>query len=84
MLRGTQDRQEEEAWLDSNANNTRNQESVGSQVDLLIGLIMGFYGGVIVSFFLFERGLFSRRHKVGIMGGLLVNLSFGFLRWFYS
>jgi hypothetical protein len=65
----------------SNFRNGRNQMdrvmeevSEGSQADMLLGLVMGFVFGIIMLFWIWERGI-PRRQKLGILCGIACNLT---------
>ncbi|KAJ3332662.1 hypothetical protein HDU76_013476 [Blyttiomyces sp. JEL0837] len=73
-------RSAEEDWIDNRNTNTRDTAVDGTHLDMLSGLIVGFFLGVLVLFWIKEQGLFTRRQQMGIIVGLLVNLSFGVLR----
>lgn len=70
----------------SNFRNGRNQMdrvmeevSEGSQADMLLGLVMGFVFGIIMLFWIWERGI-PRRQKLGILCGIACNLTMGMIR----
>lgn len=85
-LRGTQVAVEseeanrvEEEWMENNGSGLDDGLD-GSRYDMLIGLLMGFFLGVIVFFWIRERGVFTRKRQIGALAGLFLNLSFGILR----
>lgn len=53
--------------------------SEGTQADMLLGLVMGFVFGVIMLFWIWERGI-PRRQKLGILCGIACNLTMGMVR----
>ncbi|KAI8854421.1 DUF2407 C-terminal domain-containing protein [Chytridium lagenaria] len=85
-------RNAEEEWIDNatvrdreSSNNSISfslmhvDEEEGSNMDVLIGLLAGFFMGVLVLFWIKEHSLFTRRQQMGIIAGLLLNISFGIL-----
>lgn len=68
----------EETWIESNANNVvaDNPFFGNSPGDLLKGLLIGFFFGIL-SVLLLREPVFNRRVQFGIMAGLLFNVSFG-------
>ncbi|KAL1917631.1 uncharacterized protein VTP21DRAFT_4024 [Calcarisporiella thermophila] len=72
----------EEDWIE-NAGETLPDGTVqGAYYDMVIGLLFGFFMGLIVLFW-FKEQAFSRRQQMGIVAGLLINISFGILRVYY-
>eukprot|EP00282_Hemiselmis_andersenii_P042589 CAMPEP_0172075874 /NCGR_PEP_ID=MMETSP1043-20130122/16191_1 /TAXON_ID=464988 /ORGANISM="Hemiselmis andersenii, Strain CCMP441" /LENGTH=111 /DNA_ID=CAMNT_0012736657 /DNA_START=37 /DNA_END=369 /DNA_ORIENTATION=- len=51
----------------------------GTQADLVLGVVMGFVFGVIMFFWIWDRGI-TRRQKVGILFGIGFNLMMGMMR----
>jgi hypothetical protein len=51
----------------------------GTHLDMLWGLMVGFFVGIIILFWIKEQGLFTRRQQMGIIVGMLLNISFGIL-----
>ncbi|KAJ1483611.1 DUF2407 C-terminal domain-containing protein, partial [Baffinella frigidus] len=51
----------------------------GTQADMILGLVMGFVFGVIMLFWIWERGI-PRRQKLGILCGIGANLMMGMVR----
>jgi len=47
---------------------------------MMYGLILGFLFGILMVFFL-KQNIFTSRQQTGILFGILVNFSFGLLRW---
>lgn len=97
MLRGTLGMAEldrvraEEEWMDSlagngngNAGDARVEMTESSLFkELLIGMLYGFFGGVIIIVWLFEKEVFDRKQQIAVICGLLINVSFGVLHSFY-
>ncbi|GAO47966.1 hypothetical protein G7K_2159-t1 [Saitoella complicata NRRL Y-17804] len=79
-------REMEERWMDEGANTTAGDAATataelgeGMYWDMFKGLMIGFFAGVF-AIFLLREGVFNRRTQIAIIAGLLVNVSFGFLR----
>uniref|UniRef100_A0A7S0F1F3 Ubiquitin-like domain-containing protein n=1 Tax=Hanusia phi TaxID=3032 RepID=A0A7S0F1F3_9CRYP len=51
----------------------------GTQADMMLGLVMGFIFGIIMLFWIWERGI-PRRQKLGILCGIGCNLTMGMIR----
>ena len=51
----------------------------GTHLDMIWGLMVGFFMGIIILFWIKEQGLFTRRQQMGIIVGMLLNISFGIL-----
>ncbi|CCH44246.1 putative membrane protein [Wickerhamomyces ciferrii] len=79
-------RQLEERWIDSSVNemdefNTGNAGSrLGGNEDLLIGILIGCLLGVLSLFLLKEEQLFSKRQRMAVIAGFIVNFSFALVR----
>ncbi|SCU82734.1 LADA_0C07602g1_1 [Lachancea dasiensis] len=76
-------RQLEEQWMETGANDdTAQMGMIGianykHNVDLLVGLVVGFALGVFSFLLMTQEGLFNKRQRMAIVGGLLINLCFG-------
>ncbi|CCJ30124.1 unnamed protein product [Pneumocystis jirovecii] len=70
----------EEEWINQTALENIGQEEEGAYEDIIIGASIGFLGGIIVLFFIWEPKIFSRRRQMAIIAGIMINLFFGFLR----
>ncbi|TPX35861.1 hypothetical protein SmJEL517_g01735 [Synchytrium microbalum] len=71
----------EEEWIENTAVAQRSVEAVdGSSFDMLKGLFVGFFFGVIAILYLREPNVFNPRQQIGVICGLLISMSFGFLR----
>jgi hypothetical protein len=68
----------EESWIDANQNNVVGDNPFfgNSPQDLLFGLLIGFFLGILCLLFVREP-IFNRRIQVGIVLGLIFNVSFG-------
>lgn len=80
-------RQLEERWIDSSVNEMDEFNSVnagsshlGGNEDLLIGILIGCLLGVLSLFLLKEEQLFSKRQRMAIVAGFIVNFSFALVR----
>jgi tetrahydromethanopterin S-methyltransferase subunit B len=54
----------------------------GTYKEMMWGLMLGFFLGIICLFW-FRESVFSRRHQMGIVAGILINVSFGILHVYY-
>lgn len=54
----------------------------GTYKEMMWGLIFGFFLGIICLFW-FRESVFSRRQQMGIIAGMLINISFGVLHVYY-
>ncbi|SCV05777.1 LANO_0H14950g1_1 [Lachancea nothofagi CBS 11611] len=76
-------RQLEEQWMETGANDdTTQMGAVGianykHNTDLLIGLTVGFVLGVFCFLLMAQEGLFNKRQRMAIVGGLMINVCFG-------
>lgn len=93
MPTGDELRALEDRWLDSDAGvNARTGAGDGNEEggfgaedggleDMLWGNIMGFFWPVAaVCWLMREEGVWTRRRQIAVLSGMLVNLTFGFLR----
>lgn len=81
----------EEAWLNSTSTNTASDspeaggfgsEDAGGLEDMLYGNLIGFFWPVgAMGWVMREEGVWTRRRQIAVLGGFLVNLTFGFLRY---
>lgn len=86
MPSGDELRALEDRWLDNNdagggndANGAPDAEDGGLE-DMLYGNLIGFFWPVAMMMWFREEGMWSQRRKVSVLTGMLVNLTFGFLR----
>lgn len=72
----------EERWLDGSNNpaDTPASDETGALEDILYGNLAGFFWPVGAVWLLREQGVWSKRRKIAVLTGLMVNLLFGFLR----
>ncbi|CDR38405.1 CYFA0S02e01310g1_1 [Cyberlindnera fabianii] len=81
-------RQLEERWIDSSVNNEVDEfnganagsSALGGNEDLLLGALIGCLLGVLALFLIKEEALFSRRQKMAVIAGFMVNFSFALIR----
>ncbi|KAL1305207.1 hypothetical protein AAFC00_002125 [Neodothiora populina] len=78
----------EDRWLDNNdargsgaaeGGNEANPEDGGLE-DMLWGNIIGFFWPVAMVLWFREEGMWTQRRRISVLTGMLVNLTFGFLR----
>ncbi|ORX81930.1 hypothetical protein BCR32DRAFT_267976 [Anaeromyces robustus] len=87
ILRNTYDmnteqgRQLEEEWLDSQRDDTGNNNNMVSQYDFLIGLLIGLFGGLIS--LLFVQSI-SKKKVFGLYCGALLNVIIGIEKIWFS
>ncbi|CAO3638536.1 unnamed protein product [Cunninghamella echinulata] len=77
-----QARQLEEQWMDNTGETLPDGTVQGTYNEMMWGLIFGFFLGIICLFW-FRESVFTRRHQIGIVGGILINISFGLLHVYY-
>ncbi|KAI9241782.1 MAG: DUF2407 C-terminal domain-containing protein [Podila humilis] len=75
-------RRVEEEWIDQHGAETLPDGLEGSYGEMVWGLILGFFMGLIALFW-FKEATFSRRHQMGIIAGLMINVGFGVLHLYY-
>ncbi|KAH3673638.1 hypothetical protein WICMUC_003541 [Wickerhamomyces mucosus] len=78
-------RQLEERWIDSTVNemdefSQTNLSVGGNNEDLFIGLLIGCLLGVLSLFLLKYDNLFSKRQKMAIIAGFIINFTFALVR----
>ncbi|KAI8915132.1 hypothetical protein BC831DRAFT_516837 [Entophlyctis helioformis] len=85
--RTDQARNAEEEWMDNPGNVPSTNQDDGTHLDMLVGLLVGFFMGILVLFWVKEANMYNRRaatgpvHRLlGIVTGLVINLAFGMLR----
>ncbi|CEG75889.1 hypothetical protein RMATCC62417_10864 [Rhizopus microsporus] len=71
----------EEQWMD-NTGETLPDAVQGTYKEMMWGLMFGFFLGIICLFW-FRESVFSRRQQLGIIAGMLINISFGILHVYY-
>ncbi|KAF9115296.1 hypothetical protein BGX27_008298 [Mortierella sp. AM989] len=72
----------EEEWIDQHGAETLPEGLEGSYGEMVWGLMLGFFMG-LVSLFWFKEATFSRRQQMGIIAGLMINVGFGILHLYY-
>lgn len=86
MPSGDELRTLEDRWLDNNNASTGGGADGGGEMedgsleDMLWGNIIGFFWPVAMLIWFREEGMWTRRRKISVLTGVLVNLTFGFLR----
>ncbi|KAF9940455.1 hypothetical protein BGZ67_007591 [Mortierella alpina] len=78
----TRARRIEEEWIDQHGAETLPDGLEGSYGEMVWGLMLGFFMGLIALFW-FKEATFSRRQQMGIFAGLMINLGFGVLHLYY-
>ncbi|KAI8899653.1 DUF2407 C-terminal domain-containing protein [Globomyces pollinis-pini] len=72
-------REAEEQWIDSTEPGNLDNQIEGSEFDLVTGLCIGFFLGLIVFIWIKESYLFSKKQQQGIIIGFLLNITFGII-----
>ncbi|KAF9139399.1 hypothetical protein BGX30_008003 [Mortierella sp. GBA39] len=72
----------EEEWIDQHGAETLPEGLEGSYGEMVWGLMLGFFMGLIVLFW-FKEAAFSRRQQMGIIAGMMINVGFGVLHLYY-
>ncbi|KAF9298962.1 hypothetical protein BGZ88_003040 [Linnemannia elongata] len=72
----------EEEWIDQHGAETLPEGLEGSYGEMVWGLMLGFFMGLIVLFW-FKEATFSRRQQMGIIAGMMINVGFGVLHLYY-
>ncbi|KAI9491345.1 DUF2407 C-terminal domain-containing protein [Zychaea mexicana] len=72
----------EEQWIDNTTETLADGTVQGTYKEMMWGLILGFFVGIICLFW-FRESVFTRRHQMGIVAGILINISFGVLHVYY-
>ncbi|KAG2178913.1 hypothetical protein INT43_001760 [Umbelopsis isabellina] len=68
----------EEQWMENTGETLPDGTLAGTYKEMVWGLMLGFFMGLICLFW-FRESVFTRRHQMGIIAGILINLSFGVL-----
>lgn len=55
-----------------------NLAAQGTYQEMMWGLMLGFFLGILCIFWVRES-VFTRRHQLGILGGMFLNVSFGYM-----
>ncbi|CAO3682902.1 unnamed protein product [Umbelopsis ramanniana] len=77
-----QTRNLEEQWMENTGETLPDGTLTGTYKEMVWGLMLGFFLGLICLFW-FRESVFTRRHQMGIIAGILINLSFGVLHVYY-
>ncbi|KAF9976096.1 hypothetical protein BGZ73_009133 [Actinomortierella ambigua] len=70
----------EDEWIDRHGSETLPEGLEGSYGEMVWGLILGFFMGLISLFWL-KEATFTRRQQMGVVGGMTLNVMFGLLRF---
>ncbi|KAK4513127.1 uncharacterized protein ATC70_012921 [Mucor velutinosus] len=71
-----QDLQLEEEWMEHTGRRLPEGYAQGSFKEMMCGLLLGCFLGVLCLFWVRES-VFTRRHQMGILAGMLINVSCG-------
>ncbi|RUS21609.1 DUF2407 C-terminal domain-containing protein [Endogone sp. FLAS-F59071] len=72
----------EEQWMENAGETLPDGTLQGTYKEMVWGLMLGFFLGLITLFW-FRESVFTRRHQMGIIAGILINISFGILHVYY-
>ncbi|KAL1929191.1 hypothetical protein VTP01DRAFT_2250 [Rhizomucor pusillus] len=65
----------EEQWMESSGDMLPEGVIQGTYQEMVCGLLLGFFLGILCIFW-FRESVFTRRHQMGIVAGVLINISF--------
>ncbi|KAI8062901.1 DUF2407 C-terminal domain-containing protein [Gongronella butleri] len=71
----------EEQWMDQTGESVPQGTIQGAYKEMMCGLMLGLFLGVLCLFWVRES-VFTRRHQLGIIAGMFLNISFGYSRVF--
>ncbi|KAI8144605.1 DUF2407 C-terminal domain-containing protein, partial [Fennellomyces sp. T-0311] len=72
----------EEQWMESTGEILPDGLMQGTYKEMMWGLLLGFFLGILCVFW-FRESVFTRRHQMGIVAGMLINISFGVLHVYH-
>ncbi|KAI7872128.1 DUF2407 C-terminal domain-containing protein, partial [Spinellus fusiger] len=72
----------EDQWMDTTGDTLPDGTLQGTYKEMVWGLMLGFFLGILCLFW-FRESVFSRRHQMGIVAGMMINISFGVLHVYY-
>ncbi|KAI9274591.1 DUF2407 C-terminal domain-containing protein [Phascolomyces articulosus] len=72
----------EEQWMESTGEILPDGLVQGTYKEMMWGLLLGFFLGILCVFW-FRESVFTRRHQMGIVAGMLINISFGVLHVYH-
>ncbi|KAI8330873.1 DUF2407 C-terminal domain-containing protein [Chlamydoabsidia padenii] len=72
----------EEQWMDETGETVPEGSLQGTYKEMLWGLILGFFLGILCIFWVRES-VFTRRHQLGIMVGMFINITFGYMHVYH-
>ncbi|KAG2219010.1 hypothetical protein INT45_013773 [Circinella minor] len=72
----------EEQWMESTGEILPDGLVQGTYKEMMCGLLLGFFLGILCVFW-FRESVFTRRHQMGIVAGMLINISFGVLHIYH-
>ncbi|KAJ1332169.1 hypothetical protein BSLG_008985 [Batrachochytrium salamandrivorans] len=73
-------RDAEESWMENPVSTGHFDDTGGTHTDMLIGLMVGFFMGILILLWIKEAHMCNQRRQLGIITGLTINISFGVLR----
>ncbi|SAM07163.1 hypothetical protein [Absidia glauca] len=72
----------EEQWMDETGETVPEGSIQGTYKEMMWGLILGFFLGILCIFWVRET-VFTRRHQLGILVGMFLNISFGYMHVYH-
>ncbi|KAI7878748.1 hypothetical protein K492DRAFT_132333 [Lichtheimia hyalospora FSU 10163] len=72
----------EEQWMENTGEMLPDGLIQGTYKEMMWGLLLGFFLGILCIFW-FRESVFTRRHQMGIVAGMLINISFGVLHVYH-
>ncbi|KAJ8652996.1 hypothetical protein O0I10_011377 [Lichtheimia ornata] len=72
----------EEQWMENTGEMLPDGLIQGTYKEMMWGLLLGFFLGILCLFW-FRESVFTRRHQMGIVAGMLINISFGVLHVYH-
>ncbi|KAG0765771.1 hypothetical protein G6F57_002470 [Rhizopus arrhizus] len=65
--------EQEEQWLQTTGNRLPEESTIR---EMICGLLLGCFLGIL-NLFWFKETVFTRRHQMGIVAGMLINVYYG-------
>ncbi|KAI8092860.1 DUF2407 C-terminal domain-containing protein [Halteromyces radiatus] len=72
----------EEQWMDQTGETVPEGTIQGTYKEMMWGLMLGFFLGILCVFWVRES-VFTRRHQLGILAGMFLNVSFGYMHVYH-
>ncbi|ORZ22305.1 DUF2407 C-terminal domain-domain-containing protein [Absidia repens] len=72
----------EEQWMNRTGETVPEGTAQGTYKEMMWGLMLGFFLGILCIFWVRES-IFTRRHQMGILAGMLLNVTFGYMHVYH-